>query len=197
MVGSMRTLSDGQTDGQTDWRCWFHKDSASPKKTGSCFRLKDKVSIEHQSGLVYAFKKGKYVGETKVRFGDRIDQHCHTDKKSAVYKFKVENQVQVSKDDFEILDMGYSNTLNRKLAEALFIKDIKPELNEQVKSYKLNLFNWFLTILRKNTNTYVVLIFDVRYFFVRVSLYTLVTKCRTTVDRWRDHGSSLLLKYCQ
>jgi hypothetical protein len=111
------------------------------KKIGSYFRLKDKVSIEHQSGLVYVFKKGKYVGETKVRFGDRIDQHCHTDKKSAVYKFKVENQVQVSKDDFEILDMGYSNTLNRKLAEALFIKDIKPELNEQVKSYKLNLFN--------------------------------------------------------
>ena len=111
------------------------------KKMGSYFRLKDKVSIEHQSGLVYAFKRDKYVGETKVRYGDRIDQHCHTDKKSAVYKFKVENQIQVSKDDFEILDMGYSNTLNRKLAEALFIKELKPELNEQVKSYKLNLFN--------------------------------------------------------
>ena len=111
------------------------------KKIGSYFRLKDKVSIEHQSGRVYAFKGGKYVGETKVRFGDRIDQHCHTDKKSAVYKFKVENQVQVSKDDFKILDMGYSNTLNRKLAEALFIKELKPKLNEQVKSYKLNLFN--------------------------------------------------------
>ena len=51
--------------------------------------------------------------------------------------------MQVSKDDFEILDMGYSNTLNRKLAEALFIKELKPKLNEQVKSYKLNLFNWF------------------------------------------------------
>ena len=111
------------------------------KKMGSYFRLKDKVSIEHQSGLVYAFKRDKYVGETKVRYGDRIDQHCHTDKKSAVYKFKVENQIQVSKEDFEILDMGYSNTLNRKLAEALFIKELKPELNEQVKSYKLNLFN--------------------------------------------------------
>ena len=49
----------------------------------------------------------------------------------------------MSKDDFEILDRGYSNTLNRKLAEALFIKELKPKLNEQVKSYKLNLFNWF------------------------------------------------------
>ena len=51
--------------------------------------------------------------------------------------------MQVSKDDFKILDMGYFDTLNRKLAEALFIKELKPELNEQVKSYKLNLFNWF------------------------------------------------------
>ena len=111
------------------------------KKIGSYFRLKDKVAFDHQSGLVYAFKKGDYVGETKVRIGDRIHQHCHTDKKSAIYKFKVDNQMQVSKDDFEILDMGYSNTLNRKLAEALFIKELKPKLNEQVKSYKLNLFN--------------------------------------------------------
>ena len=108
---------------------------------GQTFRLKDKVSFEHQSGLVYAFKQGKYVGETKVRIEDRIHQHCHTDKESAIYKFKVGNQVQVSKDDFEILYMGYSNTLNRKLAEALFIKELKPKLNEQVKSYKLNLFN--------------------------------------------------------
>ena len=111
------------------------------KKIGSYFRLKDKVSFDHQSGLVYGFRKGKYVGETKVRIGDRIHQHCHTDKKSAIYKFKVENQEQVSKEDFEILDRGYSNTLNRKLAEALFIKELKPKLNEQVKSYKLNLFN--------------------------------------------------------
>ena len=111
------------------------------KKMGSYFRLKDKVASEHQSGLVYAFKRDKYVGETKVRYGDQIDQHCHTDKKSAVYKFKVENQIQVSKDAFEILDMGYFNTLNRKLAEALFIKELRPGLNEQVKSYRLNLFN--------------------------------------------------------
>ena len=37
------------------------------KKIGSYFRLKDKVAFDHQSGLVYAFKKGDYVGETKVR----------------------------------------------------------------------------------------------------------------------------------
>ena len=111
------------------------------KKIGSYFRLKDKVPIAHQSNLVYGYKRGKYVGETKVRYGDRTDEHCHTDKKSAIYKFKEENNIQISKDDFRILDTGYPNTLNRKLAEALFIKELKPELNEQVKSYKLILFN--------------------------------------------------------
>ena len=114
------------------------------KKIGSYFRLKDQVPIEHQSDCVYAFKPEnatKYVGETSVRFGDRTHEHCQTDKKSSVYKYKVQNQVQVSKHDFEILDKGYSKKLNRKLAEALYIKELKPELNEQVKSYKLILFN--------------------------------------------------------
>ena len=111
------------------------------KKIGSYFRLKDKVPIEHQLDLVYGFIQGKYVGKTKFRYGDRTDEHSHTDKKSAVYKFKEENNIQMSKDDFQILDTGYPNTLNRKLAEALFIKELKPELNEQVKSYKLILFN--------------------------------------------------------
>ena len=114
------------------------------KKIGSYFKLKDQVAIEHQSDCVYAFKQEnstKYVGETSVRFGERTHEHCHTDKKSSVYKYKIQNHVEVSGHDFEILDRGYSRKLNRKLAEALYIKELKPELNEQVKSYKLNLFN--------------------------------------------------------
>ena len=114
------------------------------KKIGSYFKLKDQVPIEHQSDCVYAFKPGnetKYVGETSVRFGQRTHEHCHTDKKSSVYKFKMENEVEVSKEDFEILYRGYSKKVDRKLAEALFIKELEPELNEQVKSYKLILFN--------------------------------------------------------
>ena len=86
------------------------------KKIGSYFRLKDKVPIEHQSNLVYGFKQGKYVGDTKVRYGDRTDEHSHTDKKSAVYKFKEENNIQISKDDIQILYRGYPSTLNRKLS---------------------------------------------------------------------------------
>ena len=114
------------------------------KKLGSYFKLKDQVPTEHQSDCIYSFKpKGstKYVGETKVRFGTRRYEHCNTDKKSAIYKFKQENRIQISDEDFEIIDRGYTNTVKRKLAEALFIKELNPVLNEQVKSAKLCLFN--------------------------------------------------------
>ena len=114
------------------------------KKLGSYFRVKDVVPREHQSDCVYAFPSdgdADYVGETKVRFGTRTYEHCYTDKKSAVFKFKEANRVVVSPEDFKIIDRGYSKTLDRKLAEALYIKELNPPLNEQVKSYKLCLFN--------------------------------------------------------
>ena len=106
--------------------------------------MKDPVPLEHQSDCVYACpSEGNpdYVGETKVRYGTRTHEHCFTDKKSAVFKAKQANQIVVSPEDFKIIDRGYTRTLDRKLAEALYIKDLKPPLNEQVKSYKLCLFN--------------------------------------------------------
>ena len=114
------------------------------KKLGSYFRLKDRVPFEHQSDCVYSFNNNgstKYVGETKVRIETRSHEHCHTDKESSVYKFKEETGEQISQEDFEILEKGYSKRLDRKLAEALYIKELKPVLNEQVKSFKLCLFN--------------------------------------------------------
>ena len=76
-----------------------------------------------------------------MRYGTRTHEHCFTDKKSSIFKFKEENRVEISPDNFGILDKGYSRTLDRKLAEALYFKELKPRLNEQVKSYKLLLFN--------------------------------------------------------
>ena len=114
------------------------------KKVGSYFRIKDKVPIEHQSNLVYAFKKENstlYNGETSVRFGERTDQHQNTDKKSSVYKYLQEHPMNVSDDNFEILETGLTNKINRKIAEALYIKDFNPPLNERVRSFKLMLFN--------------------------------------------------------
>ena len=118
------------------------------KKLGSCFRIKDKVPLEHESNLVYAFKPTyaekqvtDYVGETNVRLGTRSYEHCHTDKLSAVYKHKVQNNLEVSEADFEILDKGFSKTVDRKLAEALYVRDLDPVLNRQKQSFKLLLFN--------------------------------------------------------
>ena len=114
------------------------------RKVGSYFRVKDPVPEEHESNLVYAFRKSeetKYVGETKVRYGTRQHEHGHTDKKSAIFKFKKRTKLDISSEDFEILEKGYPNTVKRKLAEALYIKELSPPLNAQVKCAKLCLFN--------------------------------------------------------
>ena len=118
------------------------------KKLGSYFWVKDHVPFEHQSDLVYAFRPEynskqsiDYIGETNVRFGTRTYEHCFTDKHSSIFKHKIAKTLEVSQTDFEILDRGYNKRLDRKLAEALHIKDLKPELNNQKDSYKLLLFN--------------------------------------------------------
>lgn len=118
------------------------------KKVGSFFPIKDKVKEEHQSGLVYKYEcgldcnqKSDYVGETKVRYETRVYEHINTDKKSAIFKHTQENNHVVRPDNFRILDKGYNKVVDRKIAEALFIRDLKPNLNEQVHSTKLRLFS--------------------------------------------------------
>ena len=104
--------------------------------------------MEHETNLVYAFKPTydseqvtEYIGETRVGFGTRSYEHCNTDKASSVYKHKEENNLEISETDFEILDKGYSKTVDRKLAEALYVKELDPILNRQKKSFNLLLFN--------------------------------------------------------
>jgi len=71
-----------------------------------------------------------------------VDQHCNTDKLSSVYKYKQTKGIDISDDNFEIVDKGYSQTLNRRLAEAMYVKEYKePELNKQKKAAKLLLFD--------------------------------------------------------
>ena len=114
------------------------------KKIGSFFRLKDKVPVEHQTNLIYRFRHDgvtKYIGQTNVRYGTRTNQHCHSDKLSSVYKYIQEGHHDISEENFDIIDKGYPKKWNRRLAEALYVKDFKPELNGQAKSTKLLLFN--------------------------------------------------------
>ena len=81
------------------------------------------------------------TNETNVRYGTRSYEHCYTDKESSVYKHKESKKLDISETDFEILDKGYTKKVDRKLAEALYVKELDPVLNRQKKSWKLLLFN--------------------------------------------------------
>ena len=118
------------------------------RKLGSFFPIKDKINREHQSNLVYGYStanseshKIDYIGETSVRLGARIHEHIVTDKKSSVFKHIQSNNIEGSGDDFCVLGKGFNKTLDRKIAESLYVKQYKPFLNEQSDSYKLKLFN--------------------------------------------------------
>ena len=117
-------------------------------KLGSFFRVKDKVKTEHQTNLIYGYTpKGGvsltegYIGMTNVRHGKRNEEHATTDKQSGIYKNSIAKNIQVSDDDFIILERGYPKYFDRRIAESLYVKDHSPILNGQKNSYKLTLFN--------------------------------------------------------
>ena len=117
-------------------------------KLGSFFSVKDKVDSRHQSNLVYGYipkgsleLKNGYIGETHVRYEKRTHEHAVTDKKSSIYKNAQTNEIEVSFDDFKILERGFPKYLDRKIAESLYIKEYNPVLNGQQDSYRLKLFN--------------------------------------------------------
>ena len=117
-------------------------------KIGSFFSVKDKVEYKHQTNLVYgyvpknetALKEG-YIGQTKVRIERRTQEHAHLDKKSAIYKNSQAKNLEVSPEDFKILEKGFPNLLERRIAESLYVKEYQPKLNDQKDSYRLKLFN--------------------------------------------------------
>ena len=83
----------------------------------------------------------EYVGETNVRFGRRVKEHEKWDKASSVNKYGQEKGINIQPNDFKIVEKGYPKYVDRKIAEALHIKDFNPTLNGQQQSYKLQLFD--------------------------------------------------------
>ena len=115
------------------------------------FNVKDKVDGKHLSNLIYRRdcknkkckerKQGDYIGETARRKVVRTAEHGGKDKQSWIFKHTSTTKHPRAKDeDFEILATGYEDRRRRKLAEAMFIRDLKPSLNKQKESYKLALF---------------------------------------------------------
>ena len=72
-----------------------------------------------------------------------MKDHNGRDRNSHLLKHSVESRHDsVLKDDFRIIEKGYRNNIRRrKIADALFIKKMKPSLNIQDKSLELELFN--------------------------------------------------------
>ena len=120
----------------------------TPSKLGSRFQIKDKTKLEHQHNVSYHVDCGNqrcpsnYVGQTKRRMGVRTDNHHGTDKKSHVLAHsKKTRHRRVTLKNVRILGSGYRNTFKRRISEALFIKELKPDLNVQEEAFKLSLYN--------------------------------------------------------
>ena len=118
-------------------------------KLSSRFNIKDKTDEKHLSNFIYHHKcrnkkcKDDYIGETGRRKTVRTGEHGGKDAESWVFKHSsTKRHPRAKESDFEVLATNYSDRRKRKLAEAMFIRDLKPSLNKQKESYKLALFSW-------------------------------------------------------
>ena len=101
--------------------------------------------INARSGCIFVKIRNvsrDYIGETGRRKVGRTDEHGGKDKQSWIYKHSSTTKHICAKDNgFEILATGYQDRRRRKLAESMFITDLKPfSTNKKKESYKLTLF---------------------------------------------------------
>ena len=111
--------------------------------------IKNPTPFEEQHDIVYqsfcSAENGNenYIGESGRWLDERMRDHNGRNRNSHLFKHSVESKHDpVLENDFRIIRKGYrSNTSRRKIAEALFIKNMKLSLNIQDTSVKLELFN--------------------------------------------------------
>ena len=116
----------------------------------SFFRFKDRVPLSLTPNVVYEFNcsscKARYIGETKRNLTHRISEHkgvsVRTRKQlanpsfSAIRSHSHTSDHTFTKEDFNILHKANSQT-DIKMLEAIYIKYLKPELNNQILSSQL------------------------------------------------------------
>ena len=106
-----------------------------------------KTKFDYKHDLVYYVKcsecQEEYIGEIGRKLHERICDHSGKDSKSHMLKHSPGNiHKHVSFEDFLILRNGYTNNKSkRKIAEALFIKELRLLLNTQETSVALLLCN--------------------------------------------------------
>jgi len=110
--------------------------------------IKDQVDGKHPSDFIHRHKcankkrKDSYTGETARRRTLRTEEHGGKDKNSWIYKHSSSTKHPRAEDaHFEVLATGCGNRRKRRLAGAMYIRDMKPALNIQKESYRLALFS--------------------------------------------------------
>ena len=116
-------------------------------KLSKHFNIKDKIDETHLSDFIYKHDcKNKkceddYIGETARRKAIRTNEHAGKDKDSHIYQHSTKKKhPRAREENFKILARNYPDRRKRKLAEAMFIRDLKPSLNKKKDSFKLALF---------------------------------------------------------
>ena len=114
-------------------------------KTGSLFSVKDKISSEQRSFVVYLFScggcKASYIGETTRNLMVRIEEHLSSGKGSIIFEHISQNsrcKDLCNKTSFKIIDSANSE-FRLKIKEAIHITLKKPTLNKQIKHVVLNI----------------------------------------------------------
>ena len=107
------------------------------------------TKFEHKHDVIYLGKcpeqncTDNYLGESARRVSEGIIDHGGRDKKLHLFWHAVVNEHRnASYDDFKTIGSGFRNhTFKRKVAEALLIKELWPNLNIQENSVELKHFS--------------------------------------------------------
>ena len=122
-------------------------------KIGNFFRCKDTIPKDLRSSVVYLYKcascNTRYVGQTGLQLQIRIAKHKgishRTDLPLTSPEFSsIRNHAHhmdhaITNDSFSSLS-SVPESYDRKIMESLFIYSLRPELNSDQSSVRLNLF---------------------------------------------------------
>ena len=126
----------------------------SKTRLSSLFRFKDVISKEICSHIVYKFVcsccNATYYGESERHFHIRASEHLGitpltgkrvvNPKKSAINDHILFENHECSYDDFSIIARE-NNRFKLRIKESLLIKRDKPDLNRNIYSFPLELFD--------------------------------------------------------
>ena len=116
------------------------------------FRFKDPIPKDLVSNIIYSYScpscNARYIGEanrhSKVRWGEHLGISCFTGQSVSGLNTAIKAHLKLNKCKSDFTNFAVigceSNQLLRELKESLFINQLKPNLNKQVKSAKLFLF---------------------------------------------------------